>query len=215
MALPVNVRITRDTLSPSLQAAAARYSTARLGAVAGRAISGEVRKYLFSINPGRANKLGGRRTNFYQRAGQSTSFEVGATGSSVFISLLGFRQRYYGGKITAAPGKALSIPVAPEAYGKRPREFNDLEVIQWMKDGKLVAGLARRSSTQIRLTTDRKTGQKRYKAAGQRGGEILYIFKKSVMQEGDTTILPEMDQLATAGRNAISEFVSDNQEASP
>ncbi len=212
MPLHINISVTGDTLTPALRERAMRFDSRRLNEVASYGVANQLRTSLLAINPGRGNKLGGKRTNFYQRAGESVGFSVNlnGSGSQVFVSLLGFRQRYYGGTITASEGKMLAIPVHPDAHGKRPREFNDLEVIHWKgPDGSLKAGLARRDSTSITLS-HRKDGTPYYRRAGSHGGEILYIFKKSVNQAGDPSILPPMDQLATAAKEAVESLVLSN-----
>lgn len=211
MPLPITIRVTRNTLTPAVRAAAARFSSPRLGAIAGKEVALAIRRHLFTLNGARPNQLGGRRTNFYQRAGQSTNFAATAQGALVYVSLLGFRQRYYGGRIEAAPGKALAIPVAAEAHGKTPREFHDLSVIHWLgSDGRLKAGLARNEQTPLRLRRDR-SGRPYYARAKSRGGEILFIFKKFVNQAGDPTVLPALDQLGDAARAAIADFVGGAQ----
>ena len=102
----------------------------------------------------------------------------------------------------AAAGALLMAPSIASA--------TDLEVIHWKgPDGTLKAGLARRDSTSIVLT-HRKDGTAHYRRAGSHGGEILYIFKKSVNQAGDSTILPPMADLATAAREALEDFVGQN-----
>lgn len=50
---------------------------------------------------------------------------VGALGNARFARLW-----EYGGINRARPGKALSIPIHSAAYGKSPREFDDLQIIQ-------------------------------------------------------------------------------------
>lgn len=70
------------------------------------------------------NKLGGDRTHFYRQAGDATGFALHPEGATVFINKLGILQRLNGGVITPKTAKNLAIPIAPEAHGKRPREFD-------------------------------------------------------------------------------------------
>lgn len=74
------------------------------------------------------NQLGGKRTHFYRQAGDATGYDLHPEGASIFTTKLGVRQRLEGGVITPKKAKGwLTIPLTPEAHGRRARDFPGLE----------------------------------------------------------------------------------------
>ncbi|MBI5768760.1 MAG: hypothetical protein HZA93_13260 [Verrucomicrobia bacterium] len=143
--------------------------------VMGRAIAGALRRYFTKLDRERPNQLGGTRTHFWGQVRRSVQQPelVGGDGVKVAINHVGIAQRYFGGDIEASPGKKLTIPVNPEAYGHRAREFTDLHPI-WFEDG---SGVLVRDHTE---------------SPGDIG-EVFYRLVKRVHQDGDETVLPPED----------------------
>ena len=71
------------------------------------------------------NKLGGRRTNFWNQIASSVQSPVlvGATGVRVDVTHPAYGFKLRGGRITPKRAKALTIPVHPEAYGRTVGTF--------------------------------------------------------------------------------------------
>jgi hypothetical protein len=141
----------------------------------GRAAVTMLKDHLRGLDATRANKLGGRRTHFYNSAAKGTFYELQPDGVKLGINQVGIRQRYYGGTITAGKGishttgrptQFLTIPAIAEAYGQRASKF---------------AG-----SLRISLNKERSKGALVNKATGT----VYYWLVKSVTQKADPTILP-------------------------
>jgi len=178
---------------------------ARTGPVMGRAVVNLERAHLFEANRTRPNALGGRRTNFYAQAARATSFALdGDDAVIVSISQIGIRQRYYGGTIRAKKSKFLTIPVAPEAYGKRAREFQNLELV--FGPNGVPWALATKGDRRVQITQNAK-GKTVKKMIGRRG-VILFRLVKSVTQAADPSVLATPDQVMGAAVVALADHMA-------
>lgn len=177
----------------------------RIAPVMGRAVTNVVRVHLFEKNRTGANALGGKRTNFYSQAARATSFQFDGNDTVIVsISHIGIRQRYYGGVIRAKKAKFLTIPVAPQAHGKRAREFADLEML-FGPDGQPWA-LATKGDRRVQITQNAK-GQTVKKMVGRRG-IVLFRLVKSVTQKPDPSVLPLPDRIMGAAISAANEYIA-------
>ena len=122
-----------------------------------------------------ANRLGGRRTHFFLDVLRST--QVGTvTDRSGLINIADarFPQKVYGGRIVAKNVRKLAIPIAPEAHGLRPRQY---ELEHRVKLFPL--------KTHSQLLLAQRVGEG-YLA----GVKVLYVLKPSVVQQPDPEALP-------------------------
>jgi hypothetical protein len=173
----------------------------RVGAVAGRAATNVLRAHLFARNADKPNALGGKRTNYYAQAARSTSYAFdGDDAVVVSINQIGIRLRYYGGTVKPRTAKFLTIPVAPEAHGKRAREFGNLELV-FGEGGRPIA-LATKGDRRVQITANAK-GKLVKKVVGRRG-VILYRLVKSATFAADSTVLPLPDVLMGGVISAIN-----------
>lgn len=157
--------------------------------VMGRAIGTTLRKHYTKLDRERPNQLGGKRTHFWGQVRRSVQqpMLVGGDGVRVDTNHVGAAQRYFGGDIEAKPGKKLTIPVHPEAHGKRAREFDDLDPIYFDNgDGILV-----------RPNDESPNGI----------GEVYYLLRQRVHQEEDPTVLPTEEELQQAAFTAGDEHI--------
>jgi hypothetical protein len=174
-----------DGATPELEAMLARIRPGSgLGKAMGRGLANVLKAHFRSRNADSPNKLGGKRTNFWSRVAQGVQNPVAeSAGVSVTVSHPAIRQKYQGGTIKAKPGKALAIPVAPQAHGKSPRVFNNLTLL--IVGPKKTALLAKKERGKDRFTT-------------------YYILKKQVTQAKDPRTLPRdsamLEGAAAAGR---------------
>lgn len=200
----LKIAVTGDALV-SVQRARLILKAEAINPVIGRAATNAVRTHLFGLNSTRANHLGGRRTNFFASAGRSTSFKVVGDLVVVSIAQIGIRQRFFGG--TIKPKKAggfLTIPVAPEAYGKRAREFSNLEIV-FGQNGEPIA-LATKSTRATQLTAT-KGGKVVSRQIG-RIGQLMFRLVRSVTQKPDPTILPYPEVVGAAVKIAVDDTLN-------
>lgn len=191
----------RDDLSPLLarvkDAAAAR----GLMLAMARAVATQVKDHLVALNAER-HRYG---RNYYARAARAVAVRAAAGFALVTIAHVGIRQRFYGGEIRPRTARYLTIPAAPEAYGMRAREFNDLRFAMMVdaRTGDLRPALVRRASTAISFVRRRgKDGVTRttVKAGDYRnGGQVIFWLVRRVNQRPDPSVLPmRAEMLATA-----------------
>lgn len=87
------------------------------------------------------NRLGAPSTGYWRDAANSVSWRVVGRGAiELTVSQVGVRLHLLGGTVRPVRRKMLAIPVHPEAHGKSPREFSDLEFVV----GPNAIGLARK-----------------------------------------------------------------------
>ena len=183
MAIGVDIR---DTASPLLNRLREDLTIPRAaGKSIGRGVTQLIKGHLTDLDRRRPNRLGGPRTHFYLRAAEATNFRVTGKGVVISINQLGIRQRILGGTIVPRKARALTIPVSPEAYGKRAREFPDLVLIKTNQRGSTI--LAR-------------IGQ------GDRV-EPLFVLKKRVVQKADPSVLPTEKEIITTARRTLGRFL--------
>ena len=92
--------------------------------VLGRRGANELKKWFRGRN-NTPNKLGGRRTNFWNQVASSVQSPVvvGSSGVRVDVTHPAYGFKLRGGRITPKRAKALTIPVHPEAYGRTVATF--------------------------------------------------------------------------------------------
>lgn len=200
--LGIQLDLTKDAASPAVARLHAYVGSARLQETVGLSAQHTLRTHLLRLNGERSNALGGPRSNFYQRAGNSTTWAPQGD-NAVLISIphQGIAQRYYGGTIkagkgtsslTGRPTKYLTLPARAESYGKSPASFPDL-VVLWGRKGPYA--LARAAQTAITISRPGKLGVRKVGSKGLRGGEVLFWLKKEITQQPDPTVLPTQDQV--------------------
>lgn len=163
--------------------------------VMGRAIATALRKHFTKLDRTRANKLGGTRTHFWGQVRRSVQQPQLLAGDGVMVSInhVGIALQYFGtadmpgGVMRPKNANFLTIPVHPEAHGRRAREFDDLEPI-FFDDGTGV--LARPHS-------ESKSGI----------GEVYYRLTKKVRIKGDPSVLPAEEDLQAEAFTAGEEHV--------
>ncbi|MBC8011454.1 MAG: hypothetical protein H7067_15325 [Burkholderiales bacterium] len=199
-----SVEVTGDALA-TVQRARLILRAEMINPVVGRAAANVTVAHLRGLNATRANHLGGKRTNYFAGAARGTSYSIQGDTVVVSINQVGIRHRFLGG--TIKPKKAggfLTIPVHPSAYGKRAREFNNLEIV-FGHNGQPVA-LATKSTRATQITAG-KNGRTIKRSIG-RTGEIMFRLVRSVTQQPDPTILPYPEVIGAAVATAVNETVA-------
>lgn len=88
-------------------------------------------KHFREKNMGR-NKLGGAKTQFWRRVSESVSMpNINNAGARVSVTHPHLGTHVYGATITPKRAKMLTIPVHPDAHGKRAAEIPELTVRPW------------------------------------------------------------------------------------
>lgn len=194
-----------DLARPALRRVGSLLAPDRLKPLVGEAATRVYREHLRELDRTRPNKLGGKRTHFYAQARDDTDFTVDADGVTVSIRSVGIRQRYFGGVIAPTAAKYLTIPVHPNAHGRKAREF-DLGVV-YGTHGKPVA-LATKVLNPNR-TMRGPDGRRIRQPATRPVGEVYYILTKGpVHQAPDPSILPMTDVVAGAVYSRINDRVA-------
>ena len=189
------IRIGYSTLSADLAGLAGflRRPSA-LTAALGNELRNRLRGHFRQKNKREPNKLGGTRTNFWDRVGRSVTPkpEVSADGLSVSVSITdpNFAQKLFGGTIRANKGLYLTIPVSRRAHGKT------------------VANLERDEHIKL-VFVDRSYGGMLIEVPEKPGGKVKvdYILKPEVHQEADPTALPDEQQLHEALRERAETYI--------
>ncbi len=194
--------------------------------VAGRAGRNTMARHLRERNRSHPNQLGGKRTNYWAKAAEATSFhlvENSGQGAAVEISSnqIGLALRYHGtgylpgGVLRPISGIYLTKPAAPEAHGKRAREFADLEFgfAFDVELGRMRPALVRKGSALSATPKRRGQGAGRPVALPlgpgtvENTGEPIFWLVRQVRQKGDETVLPPEGQIAEEAIEAVDEYV--------
>lgn len=181
----------------------------RLANAMGRGATNRIRAHFTDLNAARPNQLGGRRTNFWAAAARSTNYTASPEQVLININQLGFRQRLQGGVIRPVKAKYLTIPAAPEAHGRRAREFSNLRFgFAENKFGNLQPALIEASATAVTFGRRRKDGTRAVKRGRSLGGRTIFFLTRQVFQRADPTVLPPDQEIIEAalqgGREAFA-----------
>lgn len=188
--------ITKDTATPLLQELVARIAPGRLGAVLGRAGANLIKRHLETLP---SNRRGWPTTGFWKEASRSTSHAATSNGAVITINKQGFRQRLQGGVIRRVKAGALAIPARAEAYGRLPREFDNLTLGRGIaEDGKEGFGLVETKRTDIKIG---KRGVKPLRT--HLGNRLMFYLTGSVKQAANPNVLPSDEKFFDALRDEL------------
>lgn len=192
-----------DEVTPLLERVKTAAAAQGLALVAARAVGGLVKEHLYGLDVER-HQFG---RHFYRQAGDSVTTGVVPQGAVVSVTQTGFRQRLFGGTIRAKNSRYLTIPAAPEAHGKRAREFNDLDfaVVENPETGALQPALVRRAQTLIKYRRVKGAAgvTLQAKPVATLMPEVMYWLTPSVTQEADPSVLPYGEQMSVRATDAI------------
>ena len=109
--------------------------------VGARGVTNYLKKFYREKSRNEPNKLGGKRTHFWNRKiGGSVQAPKSEGTGKVVVAIDGdiLPHKIKGGTITAKRSKYLTIPINKEAYGRKARQFPDLFVIKSKKGNLLL-----------------------------------------------------------------------------
>lgn len=184
MALDVQIN---DQATPALRSLLLRVSGRRGHAVIGQAVRVLVRNHLRD-KEAQPNSKGWPKTHYFARARERVTFEATEDAATVSIAMEGFRHRYHGGTINPVNVKALTIPAAPEAYGKVAREFGPLE-FRPAYGAKMIGLLVAPAGSAL-------------------AGTVLFRLVRSVFQKPDPSVIPTPDRIIAAAIAALTRVVA-------
>lgn len=140
--------------------------------------------------------------NFYADAARATTWEADESGGTVSVAHRGIRLRFEGGTVRPVNAKFLAIPARAEAYGRRPREFDDLQPIFFEHGGALIQTEQQRVQIKGRKSRD---GSKAYsvKQGEELGGAVMFWLVKSATHDPDPTVLPTDEALQAAALDEV------------
>ena len=203
--------------------------------VGARGVTNYLKKFYREKNGREKNKLGGQRTNFWNKriGGNVQSPKSEGPGKVVVaIDKAGILEhKIKGGTIKAKNVKYLTIPLAPEAYGRKARRFPDLFVIKSKKGNLLLvkpdksSGSVPRQKFSAKKEAKRKLPKterpkKEIKTLGlkvperetptmqeESGFTPYYLLKKSVTQKPWPNSIPTEKQIADVFNEAALYWV--------
>ncbi|HMJ92341.1 MAG TPA: hypothetical protein VK530_21140 [Candidatus Acidoferrum sp.] len=177
------IEIIRDTARPAARALAERARNPLPGLnIAARALANGLKSHFRAKNQ-TPNRLGGARSNYWLGVAQAVNApqQTGPNSVAVAISHPSFNQKVYGGTIRAKAAKSLTIPIHPDAHGRRA---SVLERALGLKLFRVKDALAARGADG-KLT-------------------FYYALKQSVTQKPDPSALPpesEMQRIVSENFN--------------
>lgn len=176
-------------------------------AAAGGGVRRLLQDHMRALDGARANQMGGKRSHFYAAAARSITYAIDSDGVTVSIHQPGIALHYYGGTVRPVNGsKYLTIPVDPEAYGKRAGEFSHLSVQYGQTRGGGIRPmfLVEDTHTKVKVTKGRKTGKVKVKET-LKAGKIMYYLALSATMKPDPSVLPTDE---TINQSALASMIA-------
>ncbi|MCW5557737.1 MAG: hypothetical protein KIT22_07890 [Verrucomicrobiae bacterium] len=207
MAASVTIEL-QDAATPLATRLALEMQPERLAHAAAPAVVNRLRKHFFGLNRERPNKLGGKRTNFWNQAARSTHSKVTGTDLVVSVNQVGVRQRLEGGEIRPASGRRyLTIPAIAEAYATRAGEWSTVKFgFAFDEQGRIRPALIEAQHTAVKFGGKRKDGSRKLTATVRQGGGAVFWLVRRVTQRPDPTVLPSNEELREAAFDGVRRF---------
>jgi hypothetical protein len=117
----ITVTLKKDDVTPALAALrGVSKNPSRIMAAAGRGVANLFKKHLRGLDRSRPNQLGGKRTHFWLEMSRAVQTpEISERTASVTISHPLAAHKHTGGTVHAKRVQLLTIPVHPDAHGRR------------------------------------------------------------------------------------------------
>jgi hypothetical protein len=195
-----------DHASADLREAIERCRPERVAEVIGQAVTIEVQDHLRKLDMERANEMGGRRTHFYAKAADQTTFAVNGNSVTVSVTSQGMRQRYEGGVIQPQEKSWLTIPARTESYGRTAGDFDNLTFIRFSATSAALVKMAPRETFDVVDDAGNVSTSSRRGRSIRDEGVVMFWLTKEVVQEADPTVLPERERLAEVALTAAKDY---------
>lgn len=112
--------------------------------------------------------------------------------------------RAEGGTVVPTEAENLAIPARTEAYGKSPRDFNDLRLIIF---GSGTLALVQQDQQAIKYGRKHKDGSRTITPGEVKGGEIYFWLVPEATIEGDPDVLPTEEELGEAAEQGVVDYI--------
>ena len=120
--------------------------------------------------------------------------------------------RYFGGIVTPKKSKFLAIPARAEAYGKSPRQFNDLRFQPFA--GKPGGMLVQRDQTRVSYGRARKDGSRKVTTDAAGGGVFFWLVPMAIIK-ADRNVLPTGAQLSEGALRGLETWFTVQTKGGP
>ncbi|EIP99452.1 hypothetical protein OpiT1DRAFT_03969 [Opitutaceae bacterium TAV1] len=197
MSLGITLEFSDPAKLPALLTVGRGVRDPELRMVMGAGVRKNLILHFSKLDRERPNRLGGKRTHFWEQVMNSVHQPEldGGDGLKIGIAHVGAAQRYFGGTIRPKEKQWLTIPARTEAYGADARKFKDLHFVFFRRG---LAALVQNEQTSLTIGRRRKDGSRKVSAGESTGGGVFYWLKKEVTQKPDKTVLPPESELAQA-----------------
>lgn len=144
----------------------------------------------------------GARGGFWNRMLSGT--RVGVEGDAGFIAMpREVALRFFGGTVKPQKSKYLALPARKEAYGKSPRQMNDLRFIPFRSGAR---ALVQNDQTKLKFGRKRKDGSRR--VTGETiGGGVMYWLVESVTIRPNRAVLPTDAEMSAGAMRGVHVYV--------
>ena len=207
--MSIGARVTTevDTATPWLAGLPSRITTHEMAAQLGPGCARLMQRHFRAQG---ANKRGWPSTEFWSRAADATNWIEGGGEGGGFVDIdcnqIGIRQQIYGGDIRPVNAKALTIPAAPEAYGKTAGEFSNLEFgfLFDPQTGTMRPCLKETQSTAIKIGRAKKDGSRTVKGVSSSlGNKAMFWLCGVVTQKPHPDVVPSDEDFGAAMDTAM------------
>lgn len=152
-------------------------------------------KHFRALNAARPNKLGGKRTDYWEEAAAKTYSTVSGGTITVQVRQVGVRRHLLGGppitpkktsEITGRAIKFLTIPIHPSAHGRTVAQLRAQGVNLYPSGGAI-----RQQIGDKRSDSDPK---------------LYALAKRTKAAQPDPSVIPTVDEIARAANEALNEL---------
>lgn len=152
-------------------------------------------KHFRALNAARPNKLGGKRTDYWEEAAAKTYSTVSGGTITVQIRQVGVRRHLLGGppitpkktsEITGRAIKFLTIPIHPSAHGRTVAQLRAQGVNLYPSGGAI----------------RQQVGDKR----SDSDPKLYALAKRTKAAQPDPSVIPTVDEIARAANEALNEL---------
>lgn len=205
----MNLTLTiRDGATPAIKELADTITSPGALTSGGRGLRNAIASNFDTLPPNK--NFPAQTTGFWQQCRESLTQPIleGAASVRVSVTQIGARYQYLGGTIVPRIAKMLTIPAREEAYGKRAREFNNLQIerLGIGPSGSPILALVERESQEISYR--KRKGAIAVQRGSITGGLVMFWLVNSVSKGPSPEVLPRESVMRVAFANGVRSFVN-------